>query len=101
MIFSQILWLQLALVGTGALLQIIAMCTFARDPHVHDGMQSHADENNEHTEHKTSLPATPPPAAYYHPQMVHHAQNDMADLHPASLAKTKKVSFKQEFRGLH
>lgn len=100
---TYILWAQLALVGVGALLQFIAFRTFSRDPDIHDGVQPKAsgDEIPDHSAEKTALPAEPPPVKAHHPHMDHtpHEQ-PFAEFHAGRLTKTKRVSFKQDFKGL-
>ncbi len=99
---TSILWAQLALVGAGTVLQLIAFRTFSRDPEVHDGVQPEVSEEvpNQSTE-KTSLPDEPPPVKIHHPIVDHTPGDPFAEFHASRLTKTKRVSFKQEFRGLH
>jgi hypothetical protein len=99
---TYIFWAQLALVGVGAILQLIAFRTFARDPDVHDGVhpQVSSDEVPDHSNEKTSLPAEPPPVKAHHPVVDHSPHEPFSEFHAAKLTKTKRVSFKQDFKGL-
>lgn len=100
---TTILWAQFALVGVGAILQLIAFRTFSRDPDVHDGIQPEVSAGEEVTDHsvdKTSLPAEPPPVKAHVPHVDHTPHEPFSEFHAAKLTKTKRVSFKQDFKGL-
>jgi hypothetical protein len=100
--FTEILWAQLVLVGFGALLQLAALCTFARDPHAHGGIQPDLHEPDEaHSpDGKTELPEEQPPMKIYHPHVDNMQCENISDLRPGLLQKTAKVAFKQRFDGL-
>jgi hypothetical protein len=101
-LLPEVLWAQLTLVALGAALQLIAFCAFARDPHVHGGIQPDLPDRDETEAHeeKTALPTEPPPVKAYYPRMNHTPDDAFSDLHPGQLLKTKKVAFKQRFEGL-
>ncbi len=99
---TYILWAQLALVGVGAILQLIAFRSFSKDPDIHDGVppQGPAHDVPDHSAEKTTLPAEPPPVKIHHPHIDHTPDDPFAEFHAAKLTKTKRVSFKQDFKGL-
>jgi hypothetical protein len=79
-----------------------ALCSFARDPHVHGGIQPDLREDDETHLHdeKTELPEEPPPVKIYHPHVDNTQCENISDLRPGLLQKTAKVAFKQRFDGL-